>query len=126
MVYSLDKKGLVRLKLGENLVKVFFRRPGPKEIIEILVKKMPLGDEAEDAQRILTANLDLGRDCITGVGEGEIVIDGITLDTNPESSSYRRDWKDLIFEFCPLILIALGQYLSAVPAFMEETSLKKS
>lgn len=125
MAYNLDKQDLVKLKLGENLVKVLFCRPGPGEIIEALVKKMPMGDEAQDAQKILMANLELGRTCITGIGEGELVIDGQPLDTNQQSQGYRRDWKEIIQELCPLILIALGQYLSQVPSFIEESGLKK-
>lgn len=125
MAYILDKKDLVKLRLGENLVEVLFCRPGPEEIIETLVKKIPMGDEAQDAQRILMANLELGRTCITGIGEGELVIDGLPLDTNQKSPGYRKDWKEILLDLCPLILIALGQYLSQVPSFIEESGLKK-
>ena len=125
MAYSLDKEGELRLKLGENLVRVLYRRPDPAELIETLVQKMPRGDEAEDALRILMANLELGRDCITGVGEGDLMIDGNPLGANSNGAE-GPDWKERIAEACPLVLIALGQHLSAVPAVMGETGLKKS
>ncbi|HUT54618.1 MAG TPA: hypothetical protein VM658_14605 [bacterium] len=126
MALNLGKEGTITLRVGDNAVRVEYRRPDPHELIETLVKKMPRGDEAEDAMRILHANLELGLACITGVGDGDLTIDGAPLVTMPESAGFHGDWKQAIADLCPLILIALGQYLSATPAFMEETALKKS
>jgi hypothetical protein len=125
MTLNLGKEGQITLRIGDDAVRVCYRRPDPPELIETLVKKMPRGDEAADAQRILLANLELGENCITGVS-GDLVLDNAPLVTTPESAGFRSDWKQALAELCPLILIALGQYLSATPAFMEEQALKKS
>jgi len=126
MAYSLDREGELRLKIAETVFTVRYRRPEPPELIEALVRKMPAGEEAELAQRILLANLELGRACLLGIGEGELRREGRSVSSSPAAPDYRPDWKDLIAELCPLLLIALGQYLSAAPAFMEEPGLKKS
>ncbi len=126
MKCALDKEGELRLRVGESAVRVYFRRPEPGELIESLVRKIPRGSEEEDSQRALLTNLDLGRSCVTGVGEGDLVLNGESLDTRPESQRYQPEWKRLLEERCPLILIALGQHLSALPSFMEDSSLKKT
>jgi len=53
-------------------------------------------------------------------------VDGKQLSTDGASPDYQSDWHEILADRAPLILIALGQYLSAAPAFMEERSLKKS
>lgn len=126
MTLNIAKEGVISLRIGEDKVRVMYRRPDPPELIETLVKKMPRGDEAADAQRILLANLELGLACVTGVGDGDLVIDNEPFATEPASEGYRSDWKQALADLNPLILIALGQYLSATPAFMEETALKKT
>ena len=75
MAYEIGGEGRVDLKIGMQVVRVFYRRPSPAELIEALVKKMPRGDEDKDAERILLANLELGAACITGVGAGDLAVE---------------------------------------------------
>jgi hypothetical protein len=116
----------IGLRLGENVVRIFFRRPSPSELIEALVKKMPRGDENEDAGRSLVVNLELGRACVTGVGEGDLAIGNEALVTEAERDGFREDWREVLTQRFPLLLIALGQYLTRLPEFLEEARLKKS
>ena len=126
MAYSLEKKGELKLRIGEAEVRVYFRRPGPEELIETLVQKMPRGDEDEDARRVLMANLHLGRECIIGIGDGDLVINDTPLVSDPDRPGHQSDWLEALAESCPLILVALGQHLSAVPAFVSGEALKKT
>lgn len=126
MTYRLDAQSELKLRLGEDIVRVFYRRPEPGETIEALVRKIPRGDEGEDALRILMANLELGKVCIIGIGEEDMAVNGTGLETRPEAPGYREDWKEVLAQRCPLILIALGQHLSTLPAFVTEAGLKKS
>ena len=126
MAVSLYKYGELRLRLGGDVVRVFYRRPAARELIETLTRKMPRGDEAKDAERILVANLDLGAACVTGIGEGDLEIDGAVLVTDEARAGYQSDWRQVVADRCPLVLIALGQYVSALPSFLEEAALKKT
>jgi hypothetical protein len=126
MALELDKEGVLKLRIGDETVRVYYRRPEPSEIIETLIRKMPDGEEAGDSQKILLANLDLGRACITGIGEGDLAVGGSELVTYPDHPAYRTDWKEVLEDACPLLLIALGQCLSTIPAFIEESALKKT
>jgi len=126
MSYELGDQGTLQLKLGESVVRVHFRRPAPGEVIDALVKKMPRGDEAEDAGRILLANLDLGRACVTGIEEGDLLDHGAPLVTSADRAGYIARWREVLAERAPLLLIALGQYLSSAPAFLTEPALKKT
>jgi hypothetical protein len=126
MTYSLDKECTLRLKVGESLVRLRHRRPTPAETIEALIQKIPRGDENQDAQRILMTNLDLGRACITGLGDGDLDLDGGPLNTSPDAEGYDQDWREQVAERFPLLLIALGQHLTRLPEYMEEPGLKKS
>ena len=126
MAYSIDEKNELRLRIGESEVRIYFRRPKPDELIETLVQKMPRGDEDHDARRVLMANLELGRRCITGVGDGDLIINNTPLTTDPDRPGYQGEWRDALAASCPLILVALGQQLSAVPAFVSGEALKKT
>jgi len=64
--------------------------------------------------------------CITGIGEGDLGLEGAPLETRSDHPQYRQEWKDLLAERAPLLLVALGQYLSSAPAFLDETPLKKT
>ena len=126
MKISLDRTGALRLRLGDADVSLRFRRPEPAELIEALARKMPRGDEAADASRALLANLDLGRRCVEGVGPGELEINGATLSTDPDAADFREDWREVLAASAPLLLIALGQFLSTPPAYLSEPALKKT
>jgi hypothetical protein len=126
MSYELGEHGTLQLKLSDSLVRIHFRRPAPDKVIDTLVKKMPRGDETKDAGRILLANLDLGRDCVTGIEEGDLLDHGQPLVTSPERPGYADRWREVLIERAPLLLIALGQYLSSAPAFLAEPALKKT
>jgi hypothetical protein len=126
MGLSLNRNGALRLRLGDADVGLRFRRPEPAELIEALARKMPRGDEAADASRALLANLELGRRCVEGVGPGELEIDGAALSTDPAAVDYREDWREVLAAVAPLLLIALGQFLSTPPAFLSEPALKKT
>ncbi len=122
MTLRIGKEGELRLRVGDDEIRVRYRRPAMDEVIETMVKKMPRGGEDEDALRALHANLELGLACVTGVGEGDLEIDGAP---SPGAGEERGGWKDALAERCPLIPIALGQYLSAVPSHVREGGLKK-
>jgi hypothetical protein len=126
MSYKLNARGTLALKVGEDVVRVHFRRPEAGQVIETLVKKMPSGDEAADAQRILIANLELGRACVTGIGEGDLQSDGAPLVTDPDHPGYVNGWREIVAAHAPLLLIALGQYLTTTPTFLAEPALKKT
>ena len=106
MSFDKTRENSLRLKLGENLLTVFYRRPEAGRLIETLVNKLPSGDERRDAERALLANLELGRECVTGIElSGEAAVE---------------------VEDYPLVLIALGQQLSQPPSFVEEGNQKKT
>ena len=106
----------LKLKVGESTaVRIFYRYPDLEEASACLAAQ-----EAGTAERTLLAYLELGRACVAGIGQGDLVVDGTVLDTDPNSRGYKEDWREILAEKFPLILIALGQYLLAVPAFVEE------
>ena len=125
MAYSLDGNGRFQVRLGESVVELRYRRPEPAELIAALARKMPRGEEAEDWERVMLANLELGRACVEGVGEG-FELEGGPLASEPGRPGYRADWRERLGAAAPLGLIALGQYLSAPPAFVAEPALNKT
>ncbi len=126
MAYEINERGTLTLRIGESVVRVHYCRPAPGAVIDALVAKMPSGDEDVDAHNVLMANLELGRACVVGVGEDDLAVDDKPLSSDAQSPNYASDWREVVAQRAPLILIALGQYLSAAPAHMEERSLKKS
>jgi len=126
MPHDLNDKGSIKLRLGDGEVTLFYRCPDPGEVIDAMVRKIPRGDGAKDGREVLMSNLDLGKACVTGIGEGGLAIDGRPLVSDPDRPGFRDDWREVLAEKAPLLLVALGQWLSAPPAFVEESSLKKS
>jgi hypothetical protein len=110
---------VLRLKLDSRIVEVFYRTPAHDELIDALVKKMPRGNENEDAGRALVANLELGRSCITGFADGEQKLGRASSEEDDNS------WQECLAQSAPLVLIALGQYLSRIPEFLEGDGKKK-
>ncbi len=126
MGFKLDKEGELKIRLGNAVIRLFYKRPTPAEIIEALVKKMPRGKGDEDALGILNANLELGISCLVGIGNEDFELDGELINCDPDKINFREDWKEILAEVCPLLLIALGQFLSSAPSFIEGTKLKKA
>ncbi len=120
MSYQNGREDTLKLKVDDRIVSVLYRRPEPSELINTLVQKMPRGNEDEDAGRTLMANLELGRACITGLADGELVLGSASQQESTD------DWKEGLARVSPLLLIALGQYLSRIPEFMEGAASKKS
>jgi hypothetical protein len=125
MSFKLDKEGELKIKLGDAVIRLKYKRPTPAEIIEALVKKMPRGKEDEDALNILSANLELGISCLSGIGDDDFELAGRLLNSNPLNENFRDNWKELLADACPLLLIALGQFLSSAPSFIDGKKLKK-
>ena len=119
MTYDASNHGTLPLRFGGSVVRLRYRRPAPAELITALARKAPTDDEEADAIRIITTNLELGAECIEGIDPGGLVIGG-------EDVAEMDDWRHVVRERAPLLLIALGQHLSAVPGFIEETESKKS
>ncbi|MFO8056102.1 MAG: hypothetical protein R6V10_02250 [bacterium] len=120
MAEQANQDGVLNLKVGDSIISVLYKNPEPGELINTLVQKMPRGDEDEDAGRTLLANLELGRSCITGIAGG-----GPEWGKASEDES-AGEWKERTCRESPLVLIALGQYLSRIPEFMEGDASKKS
>jgi len=122
------KEGSVEFKVGESPVSLRYRRPTVEEMLTSLALKVPAPDSQNPSLDLLRGNLELGFACLLGVGSGDLVVDEgqgpEALVSDPSSPDFREDWKDLVRQNFPVLLIALGQHLSALPVQSEERKKK--
>jgi hypothetical protein len=115
-----DRESL-RFKHGSDEVELYFHRPGAKEMVKYLAQslsgKSSASSEAggEGLESMLEAGIDLACSCIIGVREGDVVlVDGASrqvLVTDPDRPGYAADWKEILKQKIPGLLLMLGNHL---------------
>src|SRR4030042_1285814 len=128
MSFRSVRAGTRELKVGESLVRLRHRRPTGEEMLATLAMKVPGPDSQNPAMDLLRGNLELGFACLAGIPSGELVVDDghgpQPIGSDPGSPDFSEDWKELVRQCFPLLLIALGQHLSTLPALSEERKKK--
>jgi hypothetical protein len=90
---------------------IYYRRPKPSECIAYqssLVKRK--GDKIQD--NTFKTRLEFGLKIITGVREGDYGIENgngvVPIASDPSSSDYREDWKELLARIAHLHVVAVA------------------
>ncbi len=108
-----DRQSLV-LKLEGEEIEVYFRRPNAPEMVRYLAASLS-GQGPQSMAQMLEAGLELGVSCILGVREGDIVLaegDGLrALVTDPAQPGFEKNWKELLKDKLPGLLLMLGNHL---------------
>jgi hypothetical protein len=122
------KEGKLMVKVGEAEITLRYRRPTVEEMLAALALKIPGPESQSPALDLLRGNLELGSVCLLGVGQGELLVDQGTgpepISSDPASPDFREDWKELVRECFPTLLIALGQHLSTIPSLAADQKKK--
>ncbi len=128
MPLSSVREGCLELTVGEASVVLRYRRPTVEEMLASLAMKVPGPDCRNPALDLLRGNLELGFACLLGVSPGDLIADEgqgpQAVSGDPDSPDYRADWKDRVRQFFPILLIALGQHLTQLPAASPERKKK--
>jgi len=108
-----DRHSFVFNLEGEEM-EVYFRRPNAAEMVRYLASTLS-GKGPEAMQQMLSAGIDLALSCLLGVGEGDLVIieqnQRRNLITDPARPGYDQNWKELLKEKLPGLLLMLGNHL---------------
>ena len=80
--------------------------------------------QAESVQRVRNkiqfrhseAQMKFGNAILEGIRDGDFGVPGpdgklVPISSDPASPQYRKDWKDLLNQYAPAVVIALGQYV---------------
>ena len=114
MPIALKEKESLELKIGEDKVEVYFCLPRAKEFVRYLALSLAQSGK-EGMERMLEAGMELAEACLLGIREGDIILqDGEgkkPLITEPSKSGYKDNWKEIIKERMPVLLLVLGNYL---------------
>jgi hypothetical protein len=115
MALELFEKESCSFKIGPDQVLVYFRRPNAREMVSYLAKTIS-SKEPESMAKMLEAGIELARDCILGIKEGDVMLiengDRYPLATDPARPGYVADWKAVIEEKIPGLLLVLGNHLA--------------
>jgi len=114
MPIELKERHSVRFFIDGEDVEVYFRKPNASEMVKYLSSTLS-GKGAEGMSQMLSAGIELALCCILGVREGDIVLrqgeDSRVLITDPERSGFDENWKALLKEKLPGLLLMLGNHL---------------
>jgi len=115
MALEIFEKESCSFKIGPDQVLVYFRRPNAREMVIYLAKTIS-SKEPESTSKMLEAGIELARACILGVKEGDVMlIDNggrIPLVTDPSRPGFVADWKSVVEEKIPGLLLILGNHLA--------------
>jgi hypothetical protein len=115
MTLEIFEKESCSFKVGPDQVLVYFRRPNAREMVSYLAKTIS-SKEPESMAKMLEAGIELARDCILGIKEGDVMLiengDRLPLVTDPARPGYVADWKAVIEEKIPGLLLVLGNHLA--------------
>ena len=115
MAIELSEKKSLELKIGKEQIVVYFRFPRTREFVRYLAMNLA-SSEKEGLERMIEAGIELGQACILGIREGDIILGEGTrrevLITDPVKPGYKENWKEIIKERMPVLLLMLGNYLA--------------
>lgn len=115
MVLEIFEKESCSFKIGSEQVLVYFRRPNAREMVSYLAKTIS-SKEPEATAKMLEAGIELAGACILGVKEGDLMLadneNRVPLITDPSRSGYFSEWKKLLEEKIPGLLLMLGNHLA--------------
>lgn len=117
MAIEISERDSLRFRHGADEVELYFRRPSAKEMVKYLGQSLsgPARQGGEGLESMLEAGINLACSCILGVREGDVVlVDGAarrTLITDPGQAGYAADWKEILKQKLPGILLMLGNHL---------------
>lgn len=113
---------------GERIV-VYFQRPKASDLVKYLATTLSAQRDDESNENLFKAELELGKSCISGVRSGDIFIERngerTELVTEPDRPGYVENWKEIIYENCPIILLKLANHLIGLSKSEQENLEKK-
>jgi hypothetical protein len=114
MSIELAEKESFQCRFGPDKVEVYFRRPTAKEMVRYLAKSLA-SQGKENLESVLEAGMELAGACILGVRDGDITLleNGarVPLVTDPGRPGYLADWKELLKQKLPGLMLMLGNHL---------------
>jgi len=114
MSIEICERESIQFKLESERVEAYFRRPSAKEMVKYLARSLS-GRSDEGLESMLEAGIDLACSCILGVREGDVVlVDGASrqpLITDPGRPGYAGNWKEILKQKLPGLLLMLGNHL---------------
>jgi len=114
MPIAIGDEEILNLKMGSERIGVRFRRPNAKEMIRYLCQSLS-GQGQESVGKMLEAGIELASTCILGVNEGDIILieKGARnpLVSDPGKTGYLPNWKELLHDKFPSLLLTLGNHI---------------
>jgi hypothetical protein len=114
MALELFERESCSLKIGRDQVLIHFRRPNARDMVSYLAKTIA-GKEPESVEKLLLAGIELAKACILGVKEGDVMVtdqgNRIPLVTDSSRPGFLSNWRELLEEKIPGLLLMLGNHL---------------
>lgn len=96
--------------ISGSSIQFFHRTPETDDRIRYQAAKFRReGDRMINCSR--RAAIDAAANVLTGIREGDFIIDGQPLSSDPASENYRADWKELIEGMAGDLLFVMGNLL---------------
>ena len=115
MALEIFEKESCSFKIGPDQVLVYFRRPNAREMVNYLAKTIS-SKEPEFTSKMLEAGIELARACTLGIKEGDVMLidngNRVPLVTDPSRPGYVANWKAIVEEKIPGLLLILGNHLA--------------
>jgi len=114
MALEICEKESLKLRIGEEEIEIYFRRPRAKEMVKYLAQTLEYGEE-KNWEKIFSASMELASSCLVGIKKGDIVLEEKgekkPLITDPNEPGYLHDWKEVLSERIPELFLSLADYL---------------
>ncbi len=114
MPIELKDQESLALNLEGQEIEVYFRSPNAPEMVRYLASTLS-GSGPEAMEQMLSAGISLAQSCLLGIKEGDIVIvdqgRARGLVTDPARPGYDHNWKQLLKEKIPGLLLMLANRL---------------
>jgi len=114
MAIEITGRESVQFKIGQDQVEVYYRKPDSQEMIKYLARSLS-ARSGESLEYLLEAGLELAGDCILGIREGDVVlVDDCgrrVLVTDPAKTGFVQNWKGLLKQKLPGLMLMLGNHL---------------
>lgn len=114
MPIELKERQSLRFFLEGEEIEVYFRKPNASEMVRYLASTLS-GKGNEGMAQMLSAGIELALSCLLGIRQGDVVLrEGDktrVLVTDPDQPGFDQNWKAILKEKLPSLLLMLGNHL---------------
>ena len=106
-------------------IKFFYRIPSASEIQEYDSMRIRR-EKNQSFDNTSTARIQMAMKILTGIRDGDFTAEDKPISSNPKSENYHENWKELVLDAAPDLLLLLGAFVfDHVPISVDDVENKK-